>query len=177
MSEVATTDDEIRKLKKLQPRWANIAQDIALLTVPTSGASTYTAKDIAAYYKLTDSEFCKLLAIPQFGALVKQEVAAVKELGPKAGVRLRAEALAIQLQEQLFNRATQGDLDDKLTVQLLGMLMKSAGIDQPPEMVQAQAPQNTVNIAFNVPKLQNKKLAHLINLPQTNVVDVEGSPQ
>ena len=168
-------DVDLSKIRQLQPKWSAIAQDIALLTVPTSGGTAYTAQDIAKYYGLTEPQFCKLLEIPQFQNLVKQEVAAAKELGPKAGVRLRAEALSLQLQEQLFTRALQGDLDDKLSVQLLGMLMKSAGIDQPPEMAAAQAPQSTVNIAFNIPKLQNRKLAHLVNQPQTNLIDVEGA--
>lgn len=166
-------DPDLLVLKQIQSKWPSIAQDIALLTVPTSGSATYTGADIAAYYKLTDTQFTKLIELPQFRTLVEQEVAAAKELGPKAGVRLRAEALSLELQETLFSRAMAGDLDDKLSVQLLGMLMKSAGIDQPPEMVQAQTAHNTVNIAFNVPKLSNKKLAHIMNQPQTNVIEGE----
>ena len=66
-------------------------------------------------------------------------------------------------------------LDDDLSIKLLGMLLKSSGLEQPPEVIkaQAQAQSNTVNIAFNIPKMNNPKLKHLINQPQVNVVDAE----
>ena len=77
---------------------------------------------------------------------------------------------------RVFQRAVQGELDDKLAVQLLGMLLKSAGLEQPPEVLKAQAQNNVVNIAFNVPKINNPKLKHIINQPQVNVVEAEATP-
>lgn len=171
MASVSITD-----LKKSETKWPSIARDIALLATPVDGATTYTASDIAAEYGLPLEHLTALLALPAFQELVRQELAHIKTLGPKAGARLRAEAMAIEVQEYLFNRVTRlHDLDDKLSVQFYGMLLKSAGLEQPPEMAQAQAPQNTVNIAFNIPKLKNPKLAHLASLSQTRVIDAGGS--
>lgn len=170
MSEISTLLHGTERL------WPSIAKDIAMLAAPASGATTYTAKDIAREYNLTTEQFTQLMQLPAFKSLLKQELDYVKELGPKAGARLRAEAMATEIGEYIFNRITQTqDLDDKLTVQFYGMLLKSAGLEQPPEMLAASAPQNTVNIAFNVPKLKNQKLAHIAKQSQVNVIDVEGT--
>ena len=157
-------------------KWADIAHDIAMLTVPAEGGTSYTAQDIVRAHGITDVEFKSLLALEAFQNLVKAEVKCIKDMGPHAGARIRAEAMAIKLQETLFQRATCGDLDDKLAVQLLGMLLKSAGLEQPPEVVKAQAQAAVVNnIAFNIPRLpKNNKLSHLMKQPQTNVIDIEG---
>ena len=95
-------------------------------------------------------------------------------MGPNAGARMRAEAMAVSLQEQLFNEARSGVMDSKSQLQFLAMLLKAAGLEQPPEAARAAATQNVVNIAFNVPKLRgNRKLAHLMTQSQTNVISVE----
>ena len=44
------------------------------------------------------------------------------------------------------------------------------------EVLKAQAQNNVVNIAFNVPKINNPKLKHIINQPQVNVVEAEATP-
>ena len=156
-------------------KWADIAHDIAMLAVPSKGGTTYTAHDIALAHHITDAEFKALLTLPVFQSIVQAEVKRIKELGPQAGARIRAEAMAIELQELMFKKATMNALDDDLSIKLLGMLLKSSGLEQPPEVVKAQAAAqgNTVNIAFNIPKMNNPKLKHLINQPQVNVVDAE----
>lgn len=156
-------------------KWADIAHDIAMLAVPSKGGTTYTAHDIAQAHHISDAEFKSLLALPMFQSIVQAEVKRIKELGPQAGARIRAEAMAIELQELMFKKATMNALDDDLSIKLLGMLLKSSGLEQPPEVVKAQAAAqgNTVNIAFNIPKMNNPKLKHLINQPQVNVVDAE----
>lgn len=157
-------------------RWPDIAHDIAMLTLPADGGTSFTAKDIVKAHGLTETEFTALLRLESFQSLVKSEVKRIKDMGPHAGARIRAEAMAIKLQEELFQRATNGELDDKLAVQLLGMLLKSAGLEQPPEVAKAQAQAAVVNnIAFNIPRLpKNNKLSHLMSQPQTNVIDIEG---
>jgi len=168
------TTVSIAELKRSETKWPSIARDIAMLATPVSGATTYTAADIAREYKISLDHLTALLALPAFQTLVHQELEHIKSMGPKAGARLRAEAMAVEVQEYLFNRITKlHDLDDKLAVQFYGMLLKSAGLEQPPEMLQAQAAQNTVNIAFNIPKLKNPKLAHLAAQTQTHVISVE----
>ncbi len=168
------THTQFSILKDKERNWPLIAHDLAMLAVPTSGATNFTAADIARNYQLDEAQFEQLLQLSSFQALLNAELARLKDLGPNAGARVRAESMAMAIQERLFNKVTHGDLDDKLTVQFLGMLLKSAGIEQPPEMARAAAPQSTVNIAFNVPKLpNNKKLAHIINQPQNHVIDAE----
>lgn len=157
-----------------EKQWPDIAHDIAMLSVPTDGAATYSAADIARTHGISLESFNELLKLSSFQMLVANEVRRIKELGPQAGARIRAEAMAIRLQENLFVKATSNELDDDLSIKLLGMLLKSAGLEQPPEVVKAQAQANTVNIAFNIPKLNNPKLKHLISQPQVNVIDVEG---
>lgn len=161
-------------LKDKERNWPLIAHDLAMLAVPANGTTNFTAEDIARNYQLSNEQFEQLLELSSFQALLQSELKRIKELGPNAGARMRAESMAMAIQERLFSKVTTGELDDKLTVQFLGMLLKSAGIEQPPEMAQAAAPQSTVNIAFNVPRLPNsKKLAHLMNQPQTHIIDAE----
>lgn len=168
------THTQFSILKDKERNWPLIAHDLAMLAVPTSGASNFTAEDIARNYQLSNEQFEQLLNLSSFQTLLQSELKRVKDLGPNAGARMRAESMAMAIQEKLYAKVASGELDDKLTVQFLGMLLKSAGIEQPPEMVQAAAPQSTVNIAFNVPRLPNsKKLAHLMNQPQNHIIDAE----
>lgn len=155
-------------------KWADIAHDIAMLAVPSNGGTTYTAADIAKTHHITIEEFNDLLKLPVFATLVQAECKRIKGLGPQAGARIRAEAMALELQESMFKKAIQNQLEDDLSIKLLGMLLKSSGLEQPPEVVKAQSQSNTVNIAFNIPRINNPKLKHLINQPQVNVVDAEG---
>ena len=156
-------------------KWADIAHDIAMMAVPSNGGTTFSVDNITETHHITKAQFSELLALPVFQTLIKAEVKRIKELGPQAGARIRAEAMAIELQELMFKKATMNALDDDLSIKLLGMLLKSSGLEQPPEVVKAQAAAqgNTVNIAFNIPKMNNPKLKHLINQPQVNVVDAE----
>lgn len=163
-------------LLKMQHQWPLIARDIAMMTQPNAN-STYSAQDIAKAYDLTESEFVTLTQLPVFIDLVRAEFARMKELGPFAGHRMRAEAIVGDLQERLYARACSGEMDDKHLINFLEILMKSAGIAAPVEQKQESGStvQTSVNIAFNIPKLpNNKKLAHLMAQPQNNVIDVTG---
>lgn len=157
-----------------QYEWPLIARDLVLLATPVNGATNFTPEAIAAAYGMSDDEFRQLAQLPAFLAIVEQEVGRIQRMGANAGVRMRAEAMAMSLQERLFTRAQEGDLDDRLSVEFLRMLMRSAGIEQPEEAARAAAPQNTVNIAFNVPRLpSNSKLAHIAAQPQTRLIEGE----
>ncbi len=137
---------------------------------PDSTGNTFSVKDIAATYHLEEDDFVALIRLPAFVAIMRSELARIKELGPFAGQRLRAEALATDLQEHLYSRAKSGIMDDKQAVALLGILLKSAGLDMPPDVREQETNKASasVNIAFNLPKLpHNKKLAHLMGMPQT----------
>lgn len=154
--------------------WPDIAHDIAMLSVPAAGAATYTAADIAKNHGISLEAFTNLMQLSSFQMLVQEEVKRIKSLGPHAGARIRAEAMATPLLENLFNKAISNELNDELAIKLLSMLLKSAGLEQPPEVLQAQQTSNTVNIAFNIPRLHNSKLNHIAAQPQTNVINVEG---
>lgn len=165
-----------QRLLQKQHQWPLIARDIALMTQPTSSDNAYTASDIAHTYDLSPDEFTLLMQLPVFSRLVRDEMDRLKRLGPFAGHKLRAEAIIADLQEQVYLRAKQGMMEDKHLIQYLGMLMRSVGLDAPTvesgDCAAAGNQTTNVNIAFNIPKLFNKKLAHLANLPQTTVVDV-----
>lgn len=170
-----TTPSELSpKLLRIQHQWPTIARDIVMMTQPNSNAA-YNAQDIANAYNLAQDEFVSLMNLPVFVELVRTEFARVKDMGPNAGHKLRAEALVGDLQERLYLRAKSGDMEDKHLISFLALLMRSAGLDAPPEQKQDGSVQTNVNIAFNIPKLpNNKKLAHLMAQPHTNVIDITG---
>ena len=172
---MTTPTDTSPVLLKMQHQWPMIARDIAMMTQPNAN-SAYSAEDIAKSYNLTESEFVTLTKLPVFIDLVRAEFARMKELGPFAGHRLRAEAIVGDLQERLYARACSGELDDKHLINFLEILMKSAGLAAPAEPKQDTSPvQTNVNIAFNIPKLPtNKKLAHLVAQSHNNVIDITG---
>ena len=62
-------------------------------------------------------------------------------------------------------------MDDRQAVQLLSILMRSAGTDAPPETKEAERSQTQVNIAFNIPKIAGKKFAKLSACAQNKVVE------
>lgn len=159
-------------LLRKQYQWPQIARDIALLTHP--GVTTYSAEDIAQIYKLSSAEFIELTKLPAFISLVKLELQRIEALGPFGGQRIRAAALAEDLQESLYARAKEGDMADKDALQFLSLLLKTAGVEeQQKQAAPVAAAQAAVNISFNIPKLPtNKKLAHLAGLPQTNVIEI-----
>lgn len=154
--------------------WPSIAHDIAMMYAPAMGATTYKVEDIIKNYGISKETFDELMKVETFRELIVSEVRRIKKLGDHAGVRLRAESMSVKLQEVMFAKALNNELDDELSIKLLGMLLKSAGLEQPPEVVQAQAQQQQINIAFNIPRLKNNKLKHLVNQPQTKIVDAEG---
>ena len=160
-------------LLKKQHQWPMIARDIALMSQPQSG-TVYTASDIAKSYDIPAEDFVHLMKLPVFVDLVKSEMARLRELGPFASYRIRTESLVSDLQERLYLRAQSGEMEDKAMLQLLSILMRSAGMDAPVENKSegGNVNQTAVNISFNIPKLPtNKKLAHIMAQPQTNVID------
>lgn len=159
------------KLLDIQHKWPLIARDMVMLSQP--GSATYTAEDIMREYGLNEEQFILLCNTPVFRQMLEAEVQRMKALGPFAGFRLRAEAMASDIQESLYIKAKSGDMEDKTMLQLLQVLLKSAGLDGAPEKKdEKQAQVNTqVNISFAVPKLNNKKLSHMMELEQTNVVE------
>lgn len=168
-------------LLEIQHQWPLIARDIVLMLYPVKGSTKYTGEDIAKNYGLTQADFCELLRLPIFCDIVKTEFQRFKSLGPDAGYKMRVEALVADVQERLYLRIKRGSMDDKSAIQYLGMLMRSIGLDEvapaeKPVATAAAAQANTaVNISFNIPKLpNNKKLNHLLNQKQTNVIDYIG---
>ena len=145
------------KLAAKRSEWGAIAQDIVMMSTDSGGAATYTADDVA-------------LTLPAMKELIAAEKARIHDLGVNAGARIRAEALASSLQETLYRRALNGQMDDRQAVQLLSILMRSAGTDAPPETKEAERSQTQVNIAFNIPKIAGKKFAKLAACSQNKTV-------
>ena len=159
------------KLAAKRSEWGAIAQDIVMMSTDSGGAATYTADDVADNYGLTPDELNLLLTLPAMKELIAAEKARIHDLGVNAGARIRAEALASSLQETLYRRALNGQTDDRQAVQLLSILMRSAGTDAPPETKEAERSQTQVNIAFNIPKKAGKKFAKLSACAQNKVVE------
>lgn len=159
------------KLAAKRSEWGAIAQDIVMMSTDSGGAATYTADDVADNYGLTPDELNLLLTLPAMKELIAAEKARIHDLGVNAGARIRAEALASSLQETLYRRALNGQMDDRQAVQLLSILMRSAGTDAPPETKEAERSQTQVNIAFNIPKIAGKKFAKLSACAQNKVVE------
>lgn len=162
-----------------QHQWPLIARDIAMMLQPGTTGTSYTIDDIAQNYNLSQKDILTLIRLPVFKDILKSELTRLKSLGPNAGYVMRIEALVSDIQERLYLRLQNGDMDDKSAIQFLGMLMKSIGIDstesEDKPQQQVQAVNNSVNISFNIPKLpKNRKLNHLVGQPQTNVVDYTG---
>lgn len=158
------------KLAAKRSEWGAIAQDIVMMSTDSGGAATYTADDVADNYGLTPDELNLLLTLPAMKELIAAEKARIHDLGVNAGARIRAEALASSLQETLYRRALNGQMDDRQAVQLLSILMRSAGTDAPPETKEAERSQTQVNIAFNIPKIAGKKFAKLAACSQNKTV-------
>ena len=159
------------KLAAKRSEWGAIAQDIVMMSTDSDGSTPYTAADVADNYGLTPEELDVLLKLPAMKELIAAEKARIHDLGVNAGARLRAEALASSLQEVLYRKALSGAMDDRQSVQLLTILMRSAGTDAPPETKEAERPQTSVNIAFNIPKIAGKKFAKLSACAQNKVVE------
>ena len=150
------------KLAAKRSEWGAIAQDIVMMSTDSGGADNYG---------LTPDELNLLLTLPAMKELIAAEKARIHDLGVNAGARIRAEALASSLQETLYRRALNGQMDDRQAVQLLSILMRSAGTDAPPETKEAERSQTQVNIAFNIPKIAGKKFAKLSACAQNKVVE------
>lgn len=155
------------QLLQIQHQWPLIARDIAMAAHPTKN-SIYTAQQIAKSYQLSEEEFVTLTELPVFKDMVMLEVARLKQLGPFSAHKMRAEAMATDLQELLYLRATTNLMDDRTTLKFLELLTHSAGLGDVVEKKDTTVNNAVgINVTFNVPQLNNPKLRHM-----TGVSDV-----
>lgn len=159
------------KLSKTQQDWPLIARDIAMLQNPIPDTeSSFTANDIVRRYNLTPEAFCILMKLPAFISLVKLEFARVKELGPFAGYRLRSEIIATSLQEYLYKRAKEDQMETSDMIKFLKQVTESAGLAEANKKKEDDRNIGGVfNVQINVPRLNNPKLNHILN--SSNVVE------
>jgi len=162
------------KLVKMQHKWPTIARDLALMSQPQTQSSQFDIEDVARMYDLSLVELNELIINPTFRQLVVEAVRNLKALGPRAGFRMRAELLATELQEKLYNRAVSGSMEDKQMLQFLAVLLKSAGLEAPPEDTPPPMPAGpSVHVALNFPSIPGRSLDHarVIAKPQ-ELIDV-----
>lgn len=145
-------------LLQKQHQWPVIARDLALLTCSGMG-STYSIQDIAKAYDVSLMELQILIEMPVFQKYVKEEKNKI-EAEPHGGSKVRAETMAVDLQEVLYLRAKEGTLTDIVTLKFLEHLAKVSGLDDSKDK-NTNINQNAINVTVNVPKLNNPKLAHL----------------
>lgn len=156
------------KLIQIQHQWPIIARDLVLLDTMQMG-TTYDMSDIAAAYGITIQDLRALIEIPAFQSCIEAEKKRFEALGPQAGIMFRAEAMALDLQEVLYLRAKQGEVDEKTIMSFLQYLSKISGLE--PAKENNNINQNAINITVNVPKLDNPKLAHLYPVEDVEYAD------
>lgn len=145
-------------LIQIQHQWPIIARDLALLTNSQMG-STYSITDIASAYSITVADLQILLNVPVFQNYVKEEKRKI-ESNPHGGNKVRAETMAMDLQEVLYLRAKDGTLTDTVILKFLEHLARVSGLEDNKDK-NTNINQNAINVTVNVPKLNNPKLAHL----------------
>lgn len=142
-----------------QLRWPSMAQDLAIMAAP--GEATIDVAGFCRSYEITEADLNDLLVVPEFQDLLRHAVEQVQAQGDKAGPRYRATVLSRHLSEALFRKASSGDMNDKEAIKLLEILLRSAGLYDPPPVATTQ-----VNVGVSVPipippGLSNPKLNHL----------------
>ena len=140
-------------------RWASLAQDLAILTVPNSPLSSL--ERICEVYDIAEVDVNALLQIPEFQTLVRNQLVSLKNQGTKAGQMYRANTLSQGLSEKLYNDAINGDMEAKDSIKLLELLMKAGGVMDKEQ--QATVVNTQVNVAVPLPPsdLHNPKFKHL----------------
>lgn len=143
-------------------KFPNIAKDIALMGMPTSGA-VVSFETIAQAYNISLDDLEYIMSLPSFKTMVNSEVERYKSLGPHGGFKIRSEMLATDLQEKLYQQAITTNMDAKDKIKLLEVLTKSAGIGTEQNKNEEQPQGNGVSVTINFPRLDNPKLNHLHN--------------
>lgn len=139
-------------------RWPSLARDLAIMTAPDSPLRDLGA--VLQSYNLTEDEFKGTLEIPEFRSMFAAELERVKAQGNRAGIQYRMTTLSQALSEKLFRDAVGNGMKAAESIRFLELLMKSAGLMEPPkETVQVNT---QVNVQLPLPLgLDNNKLKHL----------------
>ena len=144
-------------MKLSQVRWPSLARDLAIMSAPDSPLQDID--QVAESYHISVDDIRKLLLLPEFQGMVKDELARVKAEGGRAGAVYRFATLSQSLAEKLYNDA-MGPMESKDAIKFLELILKCAGF-----MDTKEAQVNTqVNVGVHLPLpqgLSNKKLAHL----------------
>jgi hypothetical protein len=113
-----------------------------------------TDEEIMSHYGLAPPEYDELRANPVFMKLVEGERARAERYGDRAAFHYKAEAMAIDLSERLFQRiVAEGEIKDLL--KFYELMSKAAGLDQPPRAEQERAPGVAIQINCNLEKLRH----------------------
>ena len=139
------------------------------MTAP--GEASFDIPAFCRSYGITEQELNRLLTLPEFQSLLRGAVDQVQAQGDKAGPRYRAAVLSRHLAEALFRKASVGDMQDKEAIKFLEILLRSAGLYDPPPVTNTQ-----VNVGVSVPipvptGMSSKKLDHLRPVEAQAVVD------
>lgn len=141
---------------KAQEQWPSLARDMAMLTMPDSPAKDLD--NVCVTYGLSRAELKTIINVPYFRQLFARSLKDIQSLDSKGAARYRAMLLSQALAEQMFGKASRGEMDVKDTLKLLELLFKAAGMDKDA----AGAQVNTqVNIALPIPQ-GVAKVAHCI---------------
>lgn len=150
-----------------QLRWPSMAQDLAIMGAP--GEATIDIDGFCRSYGLTEAELNALLTVPEFQELLRHAVEQVHAQGDKAGPRYRAAVLSRHLSEALFRKASLGEMNDKEAIKFLEILLRSAGLYDPPPVSTTQVNVGVAAVPIPVPSgMNNPKLSHLVTTDATS---------
>lgn len=150
-------------------RWASLAQDLAIMSVP--GSPIKDIKQILEVYNIDISTIKSLLDDRDFQKMLDAEETRFKAQGPTAGVKYKFGALSQSLAEKLYNDAHNNKMDGKDSVKLLDLLLKASGLSEDkPAAVNTQ-----VNVGVQLPlpqSLRSTKLKHAFPIEDVTTVEV-----
>lgn len=138
-------------------RWPSLARDLAVMQTPGSPLTDFG--EIYDTYRITEDELKKVIQIPEFQQMYRNELEGFRAQGSRAASLYRAGTLSQALTEHLFSDAVAGKMKAPDMLKLLELLLKASGQLSPD--VPAVSVQTNVGIAIPVPDLKNPKLNHL----------------
>jgi hypothetical protein len=141
-------------------RWPGLAWDLVKLAVTRAGKSECGLEEVLDIYSTTPEELVGLMNDPEFRSVYDKEKAKSESLGQKAESVYRAEAMALDLMDRVYDRVRTGQVKTEEMVKALVVMARLANMEETGEKKAAQG--SVTNVQINIPSLDNPKLRHLI---------------
>ena len=103
-------------------RWPSLARDLAVMQTPGSPLTDFS--EIYDTYRITEDELKKVIQIPEFQQMYRNELEGFRAQGSRAASLYRAGTLSQALTEHLFSDAVAGKMKAPDMLKLLELLLK-----------------------------------------------------